>query len=119
LIACAIPFPPPPSVREITKKNATPEQKAFCVLQFEKHESVVSVQWVFRRQLQSDSPSVSSIWRSNQQFEVKGCLCKSKSAGRSLVSEENAEPVRQSFLCSPKKSVRHASSELEMLTITV
>jgi hypothetical protein len=26
------------------EKMATPEQKAFCVLQFAKHESVVSVQ---------------------------------------------------------------------------
>jgi hypothetical protein len=25
----------------------TPEQKVFCVLQFVKHESVISVQWAF------------------------------------------------------------------------
>jgi hypothetical protein len=28
---------------------ATPKQKAFCVLQFAKHESVVSVQRAFRQ----------------------------------------------------------------------
>ena len=33
---------------------ATPEQKAFCVLQFVKHESAVSVQRAFRRQFNSD-----------------------------------------------------------------
>jgi hypothetical protein len=35
---------------------ATPEQKAFCVLQIAKHESVVSVKQAFRRQFQSVIP---------------------------------------------------------------
>jgi hypothetical protein len=33
---------------------ATPEQKAFCVLQFAKHESGVSVHLTFRRKFKSD-----------------------------------------------------------------
>jgi hypothetical protein len=33
---------------------ATPEQKAFCVVQFVTHESAVSVQQVFRRQFNSE-----------------------------------------------------------------
>jgi hypothetical protein len=40
---------------------ATPEQKAFCVLQFAKHESVVSVQRAFRRQFQSDLPTALGV----------------------------------------------------------
>jgi hypothetical protein len=40
---------------------ATPEQKVFHVLQFVKHESVVSVQQAFWRQLNSDPPSSNSI----------------------------------------------------------
>jgi hypothetical protein len=33
---------------------ATPEQKAFCVLQFVTHDSVVFVQQEFRRQINSE-----------------------------------------------------------------
>jgi len=57
---------------------AAPEQKAFCVLQFGKHGSVVSVQRVFRRQFYSDPPSSNSIRRWYQQFQTTGCLCKEK-----------------------------------------
>jgi hypothetical protein len=48
---------------------ATPQQKAFYVLQFVKHESVVSVQRAFRRQFNSDPPS-NSIRRWYQQFQT-------------------------------------------------
>jgi hypothetical protein len=87
---------------------ATPEQKAFCVLQFVKHESVVSVQ---RLHVNSDPSSANSIRRWYQQFQTTGCLCKGKSAGRSRVSEESVERMRQSFLRSPKKRniCRHVS----------
>ena len=76
---------------------ATLEQKAFCVLQFARHESVVSVQRAFRRQFNSDPPSPNSIRRWYHQFQTTGCLCKGKSAGRRRLSEENVERVRQSF----------------------
>jgi len=98
---------------------ATPEQKAFCVLQFVKHESVVFVHQACRRQFNSDPPSPNSIRCWYQQFQTTGCLCKGKSAGRPGVSEENVERVRQSFLRGPKKSVRRASCELEMSSTTV
>ena len=90
---------------------ATLEQKVFCVLQFVKHESVVSVQRAFRRQFNSDPPSPNSIRRWYQQFQMTGCLCIGKSAGRPRVSEESVERVRQSFLRSPKKRniCRHVS----------
>ena len=68
---------------------ATLEQKAFGVLQFAKHESVVSLQRGFRRQFNSDSPSPNSIRRWYRQFQTTGCFCKGKSAGRPRVSEEN------------------------------
>jgi len=76
---------------------ATLKQKAFCVLQFAKRESVVSVQRAFRRQFNSDSPSPNSTRSWYQQFQATGCLCKGKSAGRPRVSEESMERVRQSF----------------------
>jgi hypothetical protein len=84
---------------------ATPGQKAFCVLQFVKHESVVSVQRAFRRQFNSDPPSPNSIRRWYQQFQTTECLCKGTSAGRPRVLEESVERVRQSFLRNPKKKI--------------
>jgi hypothetical protein len=101
------------------EKMATPEQKAFCVLQIGKCESVFSLQRAFRRQLQSDPPSANRIMRWYQQFQTTECLCTGKSAGRPRVSEETVELVRQSFLCSLKKSSRHACRELEMSTMSV
>jgi hypothetical protein len=44
--ACTIPLCLSPW--RYKEKMATPERKAFCMLQFAKHESVVSVQWAFR-----------------------------------------------------------------------
>jgi hypothetical protein len=69
---------------------ATPEQKAFCVLQFVKHESIVSVQRAFRRQLNSDPPSPNSIRRWYQQFQATGCLCAGKSVGRPHADQSEA-----------------------------
>jgi hypothetical protein len=53
--------------------------------------------------------SANSIRCLYQKFQTTGCLCNGRSAGRSRVPEES---VRQYFLCSPKKYVRHASHEL-------
>jgi hypothetical protein len=89
------------------------------VLQFAKHESIVSLQRPFRRQFQSDPPSAISIRGWCQQFLTTGCLCKRKSAGRPRVSERRVERVRQPFLRSLKKSVGQARRELEMSTMTV
>jgi hypothetical protein len=51
---------------------ATPEQKAFRALQFEKYESVVSVQWAFRRQFKSDPSFPNSIRRLLSAVSDKG-----------------------------------------------
>jgi hypothetical protein len=84
------------------------------VLQFAKHESVVSVQRAFRQQFQSDPPSDNSIRRWYQQFQTKGASVKGK--------------VEDVFVCqkkvwnewdSLKKSVRRARRELEVSTMTV
>lgn len=98
---------------------ATSEQKAFCVLQFAKSESVVTVQRAFRIKFRCDPPSDNNIRRWYHQFETTGCLCKGKSTGRPRVSEESVERVRESFTRSPRKSVRKASRELTMPVTTV
>jgi len=58
---------------------ATPEQKAFCVLHFVKHESVVSVQWAFRRQFSSDPPHLAtSLDAGISSFRQLGAFVKEK-----------------------------------------
>jgi hypothetical protein len=118
LIECAIPLPPLYlTVRNVTNTNTiqikngdSGAEGVFCAA-VAKHESVVSLQRAFRRQFQSDPPSANSMGHWYQQFQTNVCLYKGKSAGRPRVSEENVKRVRQSFLRSPKKSVRHASRE--------
>jgi hypothetical protein len=110
LIACAIPLPPPLSV--YLEKMATPEKKAFCVLRLR------SINQLFLFSGPSGGnfrviPHLPSAISDNG-----GCLCKGKSAGRPRVPEESEERVT-SLLRSAKKSVRHASSELQMSTVTV
>ena len=103
----------------IIKKMAIPQQKAFCVLQVESCKSVVTVQCVFHRQFNHDPPNANNIRRLHNQFAMTGCLCKCKSVGRPRVSEVNIQHVWDSFLRSPKKSVRKASRELGMPVMTV
>ena len=98
---------------------ATRDSKAFCVLQFAKSESVISVQRAFRVKFKCDPPCGKNIRRWYSQFETTGCLCKGKSTGRPTVSEENVDLVRASYLRSPKKSVRKASLELQLAKTTV
>ena len=70
---------------------ATPQQKAFCVLQFENCKSLVTVQRAFHRQFNHDPPNANNIRRWHNQFAKTGCLCKGKSVGRPRVSEENVQ----------------------------
>ena len=103
---------------KIITKMATPQQKAFCVLQFECCKSVVTVQHAFRRQFNRDSPNANNIRHgiiSSQRPDV----CVKASVARPSVSEENVQRVRVSFLRSLKKSVRKASRALGMPVLTV
>lgn len=97
----------------------TREQKAFCVLEFAKTRSVVTVRRAFRTKFGFDPPSDNNIRRWYHQFEDTGCLCKGKSTGRPRVGEETVERVRETFTRSPKKSVRKASRELQVPVSTV
>jgi hypothetical protein len=93
----------------------TKEQKVFCVLQFAKTESVVTVTRAFRIKFGCDPPGDNNIRRWYHQFQDTGCLCKDKSTGRPRTSGESVEQVRNSFTRSPMKSVRKASRELVIL----
>ena len=98
---------------------STEQQKAFCVLRFEKCESVITVQRDFRRKFNIEPPTAQSIRRWHKTFQETGCLCKGKSSGRPRTSDENVEQIRESFVKSPQKSVRQASRELAIPPTTV
>ncbi|KAG8286491.1 hypothetical protein J6590_058994 [Homalodisca vitripennis] len=77
--------------------SASSSFPAFCVLQFAKDESVVSVQRAFRRRFDIDPPSPKNIRRWYRQFEEKGCLCKGKSSGPPRTSDEIVETVYEMY----------------------
>jgi len=99
LCACANPLLSSLSVCDVTMRLwRLCSRKGFCVLQFAKHESVVSVQRAFRRQFNSDPLSPSSIRRWYQQFQTTGCLCKGKSSGRPRVRKKKHGTSETVFL---------------------
>jgi len=98
---------------------ASQEEKAFCVLRSEVSRSVITVQREFRARFRKYAPCRNNITRWYRQFVETGCLCKDKSPGRSCVTDDNTERVREAFLRSPRKSVARASRELDMPKMTV
>ena len=90
----------------LVAKMATREQKAFCVLQFAKIESVIRMQRAFHIKFHCNPPCDNNIHRWYHQFEDTGCLCKGKSSGRPSMIEEHVKRVSDAFAHSPKKSVR-------------
>ncbi|GBL74833.1 hypothetical protein AVEN_243682-1 [Araneus ventricosus] len=93
-------------------KMAAIQEKSFCVLEYVKYSPVSSVQRAFLHKYGKAALGHQSVLRWFRQFRETGCVCKGKSTGRLLVSEEIVERVRQSFVCSPQKSTVRASHEL-------
>ena len=103
----------------VESKMATRQHKNLCVREFIKTESPTAVQRAFRLRFNIQPQTRNIICRWNHQFEQIGCLCKDKSSGRPLVSEENVRRIEESFERSPLKSTRRASIELRIPQPTV
>ena len=88
--------------------------KAFCVLEFAKTESIVTVQRRFRTMYHTEPPTDKTIREWYRKFQQSGCLCPAKRTGRPELSKETVERVRETFLRSPQKSTHRASRELQM-----
>ncbi|GFU95440.1 DUF4817 domain-containing protein [Trichonephila clavipes] len=75
---------PPPffADQRAGRKLATCEQKAFCVFQFAKTESAITVQRAFRIKFGCQPPNDNNIRRWYLQFETTGCLSKGKNTER-------------------------------------
>jgi hypothetical protein len=94
-------------------------QRADCVLWFHETKSATAVQRRFRRMFGLIPPARPSIYTGYKQFIQSGRLCNDKSSGRPPVSEATVNRVRQTFVCSPRKSTRRASRELAISQSTV
>jgi hypothetical protein len=63
-------------------------EKSFCVLEYHKIKSVVTVQCAFRANYTKDLPTDKTIHVWCKKFIETECLCKQKSSGRPLTAEE-------------------------------
>jgi hypothetical protein len=104
-----------------SKMALTPEQRSWCVLEFAKTNSVVTVQRAFKRRFNVDPPTNKCILKWYGNFIEKGCICDQRKghSGRPSVSEQVVDRVREAFLRSPKKSTHRASRELRVPQSTV
>ena len=57
---------------------AAPEEKSFCVLEYHREMSVVTVQRAFRAKYTKDPPTDKAIRAWYKQFTENGCLCRRK-----------------------------------------
>ena len=78
-------------------------EKAFCVLELAKTNSVTLVQRLFRRRYGKPPPTRQSIYDWSKKFQETICLCKGKSSGRPPVSKETVERFRETFTRSPEE----------------
>ena len=86
-------------------------KKAFCVLEFAKTESIVTVQQRFRIIYHTEPPTDKTILEWYMKFQQSGCLCAAKQTGCLGPSAETVECVREMFVRSPQNSPRvHISS---------
>jgi len=99
----------------------TSQQRGWCVLEFNKTNSVVTGQRAFKRKFNVDPPTNKSILKWHRNFIERGCICdqRKEHSGRPSVSEQVVDRVRESFLRSPRKSTRRASRELMAGTLSV
>ena len=100
----------------------TKPEKAFFVLEFAKTESWTCawhVQCAFRTKFRKEAPERKSILRWYGKFMKDGCLYPAKRTGHPSTSDDRVERVRTAFERKPRKSIRRASRELQLLTTTV
>jgi len=81
---------------------AAPAEKSFCVLEYYTSKSVVTVQLAFRAKYAKYPPTDKTIRAWYKQFTETGCLCKQKSSGCPLTTEDDVE-LHTSNISSCKK----------------
>jgi hypothetical protein len=78
----------------MTKYGEDRGKKAFCVLEFAKTESVVTVQLRFRTKYHTEPPMDKTIHERCKKFQQSGCLCATQWTGQLGPSAETVEHVQ-------------------------
>jgi len=99
----------------------TSQQRSWCVLEFHKTNSVVTVQCAFKLKFNVNLPTNKSILKWHRNFIERGCICDQRKghSGRPSVLVQVVHCVRESFLRSPRKSMCRVSRALKVLQSTV
>jgi len=80
----------------------------FCVLEFAKTESIVTVQKRFRTMYHTEPPTDKTIREWYMKLQHSGCLCAAKRTDRPGPSAETVKRVRETFVRSTQKSKHRA-----------
>ena len=97
----------------------TSAQKAFCVQNFSKFQSVTKVQRAFSTQYKTKAPTSQSIRRWCKQFGDTGSVQKGKLTGRPCVNNDTVNLIKQAFENNPVMSTNHASRQLGIPQSTI
>ncbi|GBM15817.1 hypothetical protein AVEN_262965-1 [Araneus ventricosus] len=72
---------------------ASPVQKAFCVLEFNKCHSVITVHRRFRQRYNQEPLNANNIRKWHRMFEETGCLCKGKTSERPVFQRKTLKEL--------------------------
>ncbi|PSN33252.1 hypothetical protein C0J52_23043 [Blattella germanica] len=73
------------------------DKRAFCVLDYHVHPSVIAVQRHFQTRFGEDPTSGPSICKWNSDFKARGCICKRKTSELPAVKTQSATIVQHRF----------------------
>jgi len=94
-------------------------EQSFCVLEYPRTSSVVTVQRRFLAEFQKAALVLNSIKKCYAKFRDEGSLCTAPRPGRPGPSEETVNRIREAYQPSPCKSTICASLELGVVQSTV
>ena len=87
-------------------------EKSFCVLEYVRTSSIVTVQRRFRAQFNKEPPVYNSIRVWFETSRDEGCLCINHRPGHLGPSQETVDRVREAYERSPQKAIKRGSLEL-------
>jgi hypothetical protein len=91
----------------------------FVVFWYEETKSATQVQRKFRTQYHKETPSRPTIYSWHKNFVETGCSVRhAKSHSRPCVSYATVEPLKVSFVRSPRKSTRLVLQMLLVASVT-
>jgi hypothetical protein len=84
---------------------STPQEQVQCLLWLAELQSLMAVQRRFRTQYGCQPPTRKSIRFWDNKLMTTGDLLRVKSYGKTRISEENVNRIREAFQRSPRKSM--------------